>query len=304
MEQPVKASFPMIVFLIILIITSGCSNGGSPTGPTPTAMLTPVEQVLPTPENYRKARAPRSLPEDLAVSISSDIPYTSQQMLDVYSPEAAGDWPLVLVLHGAGDYKAMVSSLAEGISALGAVVFVPTWSQESADPVGTAFENAACAIRFARAHASEYGSLGERVIIVGYSAGAVVGAVMMLAGDEFRGDCLTEAGSAFPQILVGLDGGYDLIATTPADQLQEDPAAWIRLDPFSYIGRVPMREEMRFVLLVGSNVTLQSHTQAFRDALKASGYDVTLSQIPGINHWDMSLPQPETLGIVNDLLHP
>jgi dienelactone hydrolase len=62
----------------------------------------------------------------LEVTKTLEVPYTSQEFLDVYHPVSAGDWPVVVIFHGGGDIKELFGDLAAAIASHGAVVFVPT----------------------------------------------------------------------------------------------------------------------------------------------------------------------------------
>jgi acetyl esterase/lipase len=204
--------------------------------------------------------------------------------------------------------KGSMSGLASAIAGQGAVVFSAEWrsgAPSSVAEIAQGAEDAACAVRFARAHGAEYGANGKRVVLVGHSAGGGIGALVMLAGDDFHGDCLTAEGSALPDAFVGLDGTYDVISFIPEGVLREAPAACARISPFAYVGREPIRAGSRFVLFVSDNRLLQQQAQAFRDALRAAGYDVSLAQIPGVDHLAIgSGSVPETLGAIVDLLRP
>ncbi len=61
--------------------------------------------------------------EDLQSTKSIAYSTTSRKQLDIYSPGNEGSWPVVVVVHGASQSKARFVSLAEAISARGAVVF-------------------------------------------------------------------------------------------------------------------------------------------------------------------------------------
>jgi acetyl esterase/lipase len=78
----------------------------------------------------------------------------------------------------------------------------------------------------------------------------------------------------------------------------------LRLDPFTYIGRVPKRPGISFLLFVGTFPTAQRHSQAFRDALQAAGYSVLLVQIPGVDHNGFWRPLPETVDAAVSLFSP
>src|SRR5512143_1169156 len=53
-------------------------------------------------------------PTVLPISTTRDLPYTSKLPMDVYAPTSAGDWPIVILLHGAGQDKLGVKELANG----------------------------------------------------------------------------------------------------------------------------------------------------------------------------------------------
>jgi acetyl esterase/lipase len=128
---------------------------------------------------------------------------------------------------------------------------------------------------------------------------------MMLAGDEFHGDCLTTEGSAVPDAFVGLDGTYDVISFIPEGVLRAAPAECARISPFTYVGREPIRAGSCFVLFVSDNQLLLQHGQAFRDALQAAGYDVSLTRIPGVDHVEMASGRvTQVTSAIADLLRP
>lgn len=323
MKGPFPAMIVRTIALSVFVISlSGCQETQPPSSipatpaesplhvpPTTESLALPATQILPTLESLPawwliptpSSQAP------LEVIVTPNVPYTSERLLDVYRPATTGDWPVVVVFHGGLDSKSTVSDLARAIAEQGTVVFAPTWH---ADPprlsssIRVGAEDAACAIRFARAHASTYGAHDNRVVVVGQSAGALVGALMMLAGDEFHGDCLTEQGSALPDAFVGLDGIYDPIPFIPEEVLRAAPTDSLSIDPYTYVDRGPRREGVRFLLFVGSYETAQRHSQAFRDALQAAGYDVLLVQVPGVDHVGMARPLPQTVDAIAHLLRP
>jgi len=288
------------IFILALasLLLAACDVPANALSPTTESVVT---QRLPTPESYPTA-AVIPLPAPLQINDKTDLPYNSYELLDVFSPVSAGSWPVVIVLHGGGVTKASVSDLARAIAGLGAVVFAPSYDT-STGPENYA-EDVACAIRFGRAHASQYGGKDDRVIVVGTSLGGMAGALMMFAGDEFKGDCLTRQGSAFPDAEISLDGGFDPIPYAPKETCQSEPGVCLKIDPFTYISRKPIRNGVRFVLLVGEFSDAQKDSQAFRDALLTAGYEVSLAQIPGLDHMEMSMPGPETLSAIMSLLHP
>ena len=273
------------------------------------AVAIPVTQVLPTPESFptwwRNPTPGSSGP--FQVTKTGGIHYTNEESLDVYNPITPGDWPVVIVFHGGGDDKSSIAPLAEAIAEQGAVVFVPTRRSEGTNPVSgnpLGFEDAACSVRFTRAQAFMYGGNASRLIAVGYAEGGLMGALMMLAGDEFYGDCLTQEGSALVDVFLGLDGIYDPIPFLAAETIKKQPEFCFRIDPFTYINRIQKRSGIIFMLFVSSDLTLQKQAQAFRDALQAASYEVLLMQIPGIDHNVMVKPQPQVIDAIATLLRP
>jgi acetyl esterase/lipase len=200
-----------------------------------------------------------------------------------------------------------MSGLASAIAGQGAVVFSAEWrssAPSSVADIGKGAEDVACAVRFARLHGAEYGANEKRVVLVGHSAGGGIGALMMLAGDEFQGDCLTAEGSAVPDAFVGLDGMYDAISFIPEGVLRAAPAECAKMSPFTYVGREPIRAGSHFVLFVSDNRLALQHAQAFRDSLQAAGYDVSLARIPGVDHLAIASGSvPETVGAIAALMH-
>jgi acetyl esterase/lipase len=117
-----------------------------------------------------------------------NVPYTSQQDLDVYWPLSQGAWPVVVLLDGGDGNKTYARGLAIVVAGQGAVVFVPEYqsSEPPPDRITRGAEEVACAVRFAKAHGAEYGGDPQRVVIIGHSGGAAFGALAALAGDQFR----------------------------------------------------------------------------------------------------------------------
>ena len=224
------------------------------------------------------------------VTVITDLRYTSAQELDVYAPREPGPWPIVVILHGMGDSRSDFSPLAKAIAPRGAVVFnVGFRADEVQRPGGV--EDAACAVRFARATGSAYGGDPARVTVFGLSAGAVHGALVALVGDWFHGDCAAGNVSALPAAFVGVMGPYDptLCPGDPRPALrQTDPARYEAMNPFTHLGGNP---GLRVSLLHGADdgdVPPGGSIQ-FHEALTAAGYVATLTLLEGYGH-EIPLP--------------
>ena len=262
--------------------------------PTPTstpAPALPPTQVFPSPEPSPTATVEAALPEAREVVLTSDLNYAGESLMDVYSPSDAGQWPVVLLLHGGGLNKSAVSGLARAIAGQGLVVFVPTYASSEPSPkaITLGAEQAACAARYARAKAIDYGGMAGSVTAVGHSAGGAFGMLLALAGDEFAGDCVVTEGSGRVDGVVGLDGAYDMMRYISTWGLEEAPVeAWLAISPYAQLELQPFHPGVAFRLFAGRETELVQDGQAMRDALTKAGYPVEFTQIPGVDHMGMA----------------
>ena len=268
-----------IVISTGLLLLSGCA------APTPTPTPTPT-----TP-----------LPVEVTKNVAYIKPLQSSAalpILDVYSPTEPGPWPVVVVLHGLGGNKKTRATLSEAIAEQGAVVFTPTWAvttptssaMNDGEGFREAFEDLTCAVRFARATASDYGGDPARVTVVGFSAGGAAGSTVALPGDDLdrlweefasirggpppQADCLVSGVSALPDAFVGLGGCYGF-----ADFLkEEDPELWKVVSPYAHLGDNP---NLRVRLIHGErDVTCPVEDAVeFHKTLEEAGYDATLTMV-------------------------
>jgi acetyl esterase/lipase len=326
MNRTIRRTFITIQISLALIIASCQPVTSIPSSPIPPIYnkestkppshnLTPVPRVvtqsLPTSDPnlwyWWFVFTPTVSP--IQVRAIKDIPYNSAMLMDIYRPSQSGDWPVAVIFHGNGEAKWSMGELASAISSLGVVVFVPslTTSPPKDESTGIAYitqgqEEAACSIRFARKNASSYGTSSDVLIVVGYSLGGLMGALMALAGDQFHGDCLVEEGSAVPDAFVGLDGGYDPVPFIPDEVINVDPKAVLSINPFYYLSLPLPKKKVPVYLFVGTFERARRNGQAFRDSLQELGVPVELIQIPGVDHFDMEQPHQEVLDLISEIL--
>lgn len=310
------------VWLIASWLVVACSTSPSPAptrapaAPTATSAPpnTPTPTTVPSPEATPSSSAEVAT---LATEITKDIVYANvdgiETSLDVYAPSEPGPWPVVVVAHGNRQDRSVFARFAEAIASQGAVVYNIDVAFTFPHLIG--IERIACAVRFARTTAADYGGEPSRITLVGSSAGASTGAVVAMAGDDFEGDCVTSGVSALPDALIAFEGSYDYATTAYGSWdhtilKDEDPELWHAINPYSHIGRNP---DLQVRLIHGDDLDLNWYdvppevSREFYQALADAGYDVELIIVEGAIHTDLSNTYSEvfalTLPLVFELAH-
>jgi predicted esterase len=204
-----------------------------------------------------------------AIVVTRGLEYVDSQRLDVHaSDDADGDRPVVVLMHGAGLDRVAYEAFATRLAERGAVVFNADWDV-LAPSTATALGHVACAVGYARSHASEYGGDPARLVLAGHSTAAAYVGRVAAAGDELEGDCAL-ARSALPEALAIL---------APASIPGGSP--W---HP-SLMGRNP---GLSIGVVHGADdaVAPLSRGRRTHDILVEAGYDVTFEVVPG-GHYDL-----------------
>ncbi|MDH4136042.1 MAG: alpha/beta hydrolase [Anaerolineae bacterium] len=290
----------MIYLALVMLLLGAC---GAPQ-PTPTV-------------------APTMTP---SVEVTSDVVYATPlqtvgaaQRLDVYTPKEAGTWPVIVFLHGWNATKEGHIKESQAIAEQGAVVFTvnwPTWigdfaARENGMRFREMYEVLSCAIRFARATASDYGGDPSQVTLVGFSYGAETGAWVALAGDDLdrlweefasiRGgpppqvECVVSGGSANVDAFVGIAGEYHRV-----EPLQErDPELWQIASPYAHLGQ---NLDLRVRLIHGErdSTTRSEHSVQFNDVLAEAGYDTSLTLFDGTHRVPIELTAAKVMEVAGE----
>jgi len=234
-------------------------------------------------------------PTTTTIAAARHVPFTSTLSLDVYGSTG----PTVVLFHGGGWITGTpddIAPLAGTIADSGAVVFnAPYRLLLDGGGFPMTFEDAACAVRFAAAHTAEYGGDPSRLVVVGYSAGAQIAALVALAGTTFDGDCLVEMSDTLPTKMVGLAGPYDTDALGPlmipffGTDPDVDPEPWRLGNPLTYLGQNP---DLVVRLFHGEEdlVVPPWFSEYFQQQLEDAGYDSDLTMLPGVNHLGIADP--------------
>jgi acetyl esterase/lipase len=249
----------------------------------------PAERVRPAPEMGSAVNSSWS------VQVVSGVAYTSRETLDIYVPGGPGPHPTVVLVRGgpSGDGgRAYLGSFASELAASGLLVFNADYRDTGSTGGGypAAFQDVACAIRYARAQAERYGGEGSMVTLVGHSLGGWVGSVVALNSKEFTGGCQAD-GSGRPDAFVGLAGNYDLDAGGGVGRdlsvffdgsAAQTAAARSASDPLKYVAasKIPIR------LVAGTaDGTVDPSASTKLNALLVNrGWNVGLTLVPGANH--------------------
>jgi acetyl esterase/lipase len=153
-----------------------------------------------------------------------------------------------------------------------------------------AVEDVACAVRYAAGHADSDGT----VAVIGHSAGAHIGAVVALTGDDYRGDC-GFPGSGLPERFIGLAGPYDVsrlglaIAAFFGGGPEVLPDAWQAGNPQLLTGE---NTDLESLIMYGELDRLVPETFAvdFHEALVEAGSVSTIELVEGARHNDVHVP--------------
>jgi acetyl esterase/lipase len=233
-----------------------------------------------------------------SVEIIEDVPYTSEQQLDIYVPGDGAEWPVVVYFHGGNptqnpELRKLDRPTAQALAEQGVLVYVPTWN--GMGPAGGS-EESICALAFARATAADHGGDPERVMPAGYSAGGYSAVIHALIADDPPlpiTDCVVDPTIPAPAAVAG--GGSSLFVADWGRQGLFNFPEWTSLtpeqidafDPFLAVdaGR---NSDLHIVLVVGEddqgtegNFPIAESNLEFADAAERAGYDVELILMPG-----------------------
>jgi acetyl esterase/lipase len=267
--------------------------------PTATAVATSAPaSVMPTTAPTQVARPASStiyVVPNLAFTQPVDCGGSScQVLLDVYVPAGSGPFPIaVLVRGGPSGFggRAYLDPFASELARAGILVFNADYRDVASQGGGypNAFEDVACAIRFARAEAGEYRGDSGPVTLVGHSLGGWVGSVVALDPTEFEGGCLA-SGSGRPNAFVGLAGNYQIDSGENASDLStffggsaaDTAAARASSNPFNYATGTSV--PVWLVAGTADETVDPAASVALNAFLKGRGWDVTLQLVPGASH--------------------
>jgi acetyl esterase/lipase len=247
--------------------------------------------------------------------VHRDLPYVSggheRQKLDVYLPKDGTHLPLIIHIHG-GAFK--MGSKEQGVPleylSRGYAVASINYRLSQHAKFPAQIEDCKAAVRWLRAHATEYGIDPNRIAAWGASAGGHLAAMLGTTGDtrEFDvGEHLDQ--SSRVQAVVDYFGPTDFLqmdaqrlpngmthdpADSPESQLlggaiQENPDKAARASPLTYV----TRDDPPFLICHGDADPMVPHHQSelLEAALRQAGVPVTFYTVKGGGHGRFSDPK-------------
>lgn len=227
----------------------------------------------------------RFVPKDGGVRKVASARYADgpMGMLDVYAPKQTSTTPRpVIVFFYGGSWqwgdRQPYTFVGKALAARGFVTIVPDYRKVPEVRYPGFVEDGAAAVRWARAHARDYGGDGERIVLAGQSAGAYIAAMLAVDGRWLGRDRAAVRG------LVGLAGPYDF-APFKTDASKAAFGQWpspAETQPVTHAnaGSPPA------LLLTGDadDVVRPRNSDALAAALIKAGVAAEVKRYPGIGH--------------------
>jgi acetyl esterase/lipase len=285
------------------------------------AGFTSLAAQPPAPSGMR--RGPAGYPEDLKPT-HANVAYATvspSQVLDVFTPEGEGPFPLLLNIHGGafrmGSKEMLDSQVARQFLAAGIAVASVNYRLSGEAIFPAAVKDVKAAVRFLRANGAKF-KLDGRIIAFGQSAGGNLASLLGTSGGEafFEDEVLGNAKtSSAVQGVIDWFGPTDFLqmdaqakaqgcperaqthgaADSPESQylggaIAEVPDRVRKANPITYISK----DDPPFLLQKGTEDCIVPFAQSelLADALKSAGLKVSFDRIEGAGHGDMGSPVP------------
>ncbi|WP_291856260.1 alpha/beta hydrolase [Marinilabilia sp.] len=195
---------------------------------------------------------------DLVYATLKDTPYGDRDLhMDLFRPEGSKKLPALILIHGGGwssGDKSMEIPLAQQIAARGYVTITVEYQLSPEALYPAAVHNIKAALRWTRAHATEYDIDPEKIAISGSSAGGQLAALIGLTPgvEKFEGNQGYNKDSTTVQAIIVVDGSMNFLAPlslnkprnrNSADVIwlngfyHEKPQVWKEASPIFYAGK-------------------------------------------------------------------
>ena len=200
-------------------------------------------------------------------------------------PAPARGAPIQVFIHG-GYWRAMDKAVhsfpAEGIVAAGGAAASLNYALAPAVTLETIVEQCRAAVEWIADNADRLGGDASRIFVSGHSAGGHLTAMMLCTDWAARGRPadLVKGGTA----ISGIFDLAPLMETSINDDIRLDAAAAARNSPIHHL---PAAGGAPLIAAVGAAETAAfiAQNRAFADAWRARGYDATVIETGGLNHY-------------------
>jgi acetyl esterase/lipase len=150
--------------------------------------------------------------------------------LDLFQPDKAGKYPLLVMIHGGGwrsGNKSMQVPMAQRIAAQGFVTAAIEYQLSLEAKYPTAVYNIKAAIRWLRANAGKYGIDTSRIAISGCSAGGQLAALIGMTNGiaKFEGTQGILNYSSHVDAVIDIDGVLDFMAPSSLNLVRKPNSA-------------------------------------------------------------------------------
>jgi acetyl esterase/lipase len=238
-----------------------------------------------------------------------DVPYVTdahpEQRLDLYLPPSTGcdPVPLVVWVHGGGwrigdKANAIDTKVRQWNDAGWAVASVNYRLTDVQAPAADRVmapshdEDLAAALAWLHAESEALGIDPERVALVGHSAGAGIAAAVTVDPtylgahglDPSTIACVAPLDTEGFDISLLIDGG-GATARLYRSVFGDDPAMWDELSPLTHVGDA---EPPDLFLVRRGTPARRAQVDAFADAARDAGAEVTVVDLPGFTHEDVN----------------
>jgi acetyl esterase/lipase len=216
--------------------------------------------------------------------VASGVSYGEgpRRMLDVYAPRKGGDKrPVILFFYGGSwnsGSRTGYGFVGRALAARGFVTVIPDYRLVPEVTYPGFVEDGAAAVRWARAHAKDYGGDGDRIVLAGHSAGAYIAAMLAVDGRWLGADRMAVRG------LAGLAGPYDFAPFTVAAS-QAAFGAWPKPAETQPVTWADASAPPALLLAGAEDTTVKPrNSKALAAALAKAGVAAEVKLYPGIGH--------------------
>ena len=206
-----------------------------------------------------------------------------RQRLDVYAPTAPGarPRPVILFFYGgswsSGD-RGGYAFVGRALAARGFVTVIPDYRLVPEVAYPAFVEDGANAVRWARAHAKDYGADGDRIVLAGHSAGAYIAAMLAVDGRWLGRERAAVRG------LAGLAGPYDFAPFT-SEASRRAFGAWPDAAETQPVTHVDASAPPALLLTGAEDTTVRPrNSESLAARLRKLGVTAEVKRYPGVGH--------------------